>query len=377
MKRRIERYIIDLIILLEAAVLASTVFISTSVAMFFLAIVIFFSFLLGFILFLYTPIYAPSNRKSLFFYLLTIISVLIYSISSRDDLKSTFIFISGIMLLYYLYTKGLDRKNINLLIICSVFLILIFLLTSNYSSNFDKRNYFTSVWENANMSGIAITSALLPIIIGVFFVKTKTFKIFLFLISFVGVYLLFLTFNRSSIMSLIVFAFLVFYNRNKYRFNNIYRILIIITPVIIVFFFINYIIFYGDVLFLGKSIAQRPGWPLLIASIIKNPLDTYRLTSGGLNLFIAGIIEFGIIGMIFYVLLVIYMKPKERPYTKIQYLQVAYFAFLALFIQQSFENTIIDGAFGIYIYSYMLLGIANSNFAVKLCSHKNQKFFKT
>ena len=54
------------------------------------------------------------------------------------------------------------------------------------------------------------------------------------------------------------------------------------------------------------------------------------------------------------------MKPRWELNSKIKYWHVAYLAFLVIFIQQSFENTISDGAFGIYVYSYALLGIANS-----------------
>jgi len=53
------------------------------------------------------------------------------------------------------------------------------------------------------------------------------------------------------------------------------------------------------------------------------------------------------------------VKPRDNQFKNTKYRYIAYLAFISLFIQQSFENTFVDGAFGIYIYSYMLIGIAN------------------
>lgn len=361
MIRRIDRYIVDLIIIFELLVILTTILYSIKTAMYFLGAVIVLSYLLGVSLFFYTKLNIFSDKKTLFFYLLSIVSSLLYSFYLRDDMKNTLIFISGIMLLYYFYKRGLDKVNIYLLLLSCCIIILVIMINSTAPSNYDKKYYFRSVWENANMAGIAVMSALFPVVIGIFYVKKKFIKLFLFLLSILGVYLLILTFNRGSLFSLIAFIMLLILNRKYYKLKNIIRILFLLAPIIILVLFINYIVFYGDIQILGKSIAQRPGWPLLFASILENPFITYKLPSGGLNLFIAGTIEFGVLGIIAYTLLLINMNPKWELYSKIQYWHIAYFAFLVIFIQQSFENTISDGAFGLYVYSYLLLGFANSN----------------
>jgi hypothetical protein len=358
--RGFDRYIIDFVIILQALVILTTLYISIDFAMNLLVIVVALSYLLSFFL-ISMKMYKKSDLKKQFLYLfLSIIAISIHAFFVNQEIKNPIIFISGLILIMYLNARGIDKRSFNILLFSSATILLAFLFQSSYTSNFDNKNFFRSVWENANMSGIAITSALFPILIGIFYKKKKIIRFYLILIALIGFYTLLLTFNRSSILSIIIFSFLVFYNKKEYRLNNLARSILILSPIIILLFFINYVIFYGDVLFLGKSIAQRPGWPILFASIINSPFEANRLPSGGLNFFIAGSIEYGIIGIILVFLFLISLKPNWNKQFISKYKYFSYLAFLSLFIQQSFENTFINGAFGIYIYSYLLIGIANS-----------------
>jgi hypothetical protein len=356
--RSLDRYIIDLIIILESVVLLVTIFFSSKEAMPFLIVAVALSYTLM-IFILQDILYQRTNKKSLLFLVFSILSIISYHLLFNTEPNKIIIFISGLILLVYFNYRGIDKKNFGILILMSCIMIGSILLQSNKWDNFDEKDYFRIAWENANMAGIAITSVLLPIFIGAIYAKEKLFKVILLIVFSGGLFSLALTFNRSSIFSLILLFLLYLYNRKEYRLPEIIRKLIVLSPIIILLIFINYIIFYGDILLFGKSIAQRPGWPILFAQFINSPLSLHNLESGGLNFFIASTIEYGLIGTVLIIFLYISVKPSDNQFKNIKYRYVAYLAFISLFVQQSFENTFVDGAFGIYIYSYMLLGIAN------------------
>ena len=114
--------------------------------------------------------------------------------------------------------------------------------------------------------------------------------------------------------------------------------------------------------FLGKPLfsGRESEWAYLINYIKETPFSISNLPIGGLNLFLVGVIVFGIVGFASYFLLLFVIKPSDENNIGLGFKQVAYIAFLCVFIQQTFESTLILGSYGIYIFSYLLLGIACS-----------------
>ena len=374
-KRDIGKYLIDLIIILEAFVISTSYFFESKINMVMLGGVVGASYLLGVLLFFERTFHRKEYRLSNTLYILLIISSLVYSVFYRDNFKTILIFLSSIVFLYYLYIKGLDKRNINLLIFTSLLLVIIHLIGTNIEGAFNSSNDLVSVWDNSNMTGIVIMSTLLPLVPALFYVRKLKYKILIFIFFIISITLLISTFNRGSIIQAIVLIGLLIINFRRYKERRILRLLLILFPVFIVIVYINYFILFSPyITFLNKSLLVRPGWPVLLSIITQNPLHSYNLPSGGLNIALAGIIEIGIGGMILFLSLLLTLKPRWRYPEKLRYPQVAYLAFLTVFIQQGFENTLINCAYGLYIYAYLLLGIATSEF-LKLENVPSRKIY--
>jgi hypothetical protein len=365
-RRTIDRYIVDLIIILEAFFIFTSYFLTKSVTKYFLISIVVFSFILGISLILKSPILLKSEKKIFLAYYTLIISTILYSVFLRNSISSALIFLAGIVYLVFIYKRGLDKRNIYLLLICNLLLVVIHFYNIQAPEAYSNvSNTLVGAYENSNMTGIVISASIFILVTGLFIVKKKLNKLILLIFILVALYLLITTNNRGSILAIAVFLALVFYNWNKNKEIKKLRILILLFPVLFLFIYSGIIIsISSDISIFGKPFfsGRELEWKNLINKIISDPLNIYKLPMGGLNFIIAGLIEFGIISIALYGYIIFKASPQINYNSKTQFQQIAYLAFLCVFIQQTFESTIINGAYGVYIYSYSLLGIASSTY---------------
>ena len=114
--------------------------------------------------------------------------------------------------------------------------------------------------------------------------------------------------------------------------------------------------FFGKPLFSGREFE----WRSLFEYFINEPFSIHLLPTGGLNMFMATVVEFGILSFFSYISLLLAVKPFGGKVVSQKFRQVAYLAFLCVYVQQTFEATIVLGSYGVYIFSYLLLGVACS-----------------
>lgn len=360
----IGTYTVGIIIVLESLVIGMLYYAQPEAAMWFLFVIAALSILLGLFPLLDPAFYSTGNRGTTVIYLCCIMSTLVYSALYRENIRDAVFFISTIMFMYYVYCKGLNNTSINLLLCCNILLVIVHIIGAQRQDAFEEfcgRTTLVSVWGNPNMAGIAVTSTLLLLVTGIFYVRRSINRLLFIILSLLCIILLLYTCNRGSLLSVVMLIIMLIINSKSYKDRKMVRLLLILSPIIVGIVYVSVSsLFSSDMMFFGKSVLTRPGWELVITEIIRDPVGISKLPESGLNMAIAGMIEYGILGMGSFFLLLLWMKPKYAPENKLGYQQVAYLAFLCVFLQQAFENTLTNGAYGLYIHTYLLLGIANT-----------------
>jgi hypothetical protein len=363
-KRKINRYIVDLIIIFESILLSLKYYYPIETLRYFHFGIIGLIFVIGILsVFKKDQKRLPRKQSLTFFFLLT--TSFIYCFLIRGNITQWTIFIASVIFLYYLFNHGIDEKTFKLLILVNAIISIIHLINYERRAIYSLELIEDLTYGNSNMTGIIITSSILILLIGLFYIKKRIYKILLLALIIGDLYLLSETANRGSILSLIVLFILIVYYRKSGQINRHIKRVLILFPIIFVWLYTGVLltfsedsIVFGKVLFSGRS----EEWSYLISEIINNPFSTSEIPSGGLNFSIAGVIEIGIISFSLFIFLLLIMEPHFIKVKKIDFKHVAYLAFLCIFIQQTFESTLIEGVFGLYTYSYILLGISVSSF---------------
>ncbi len=368
-KREIEKYIVDLIIVLEALLIGMSYYQPHEVTKYYLFSIVSLCMFLGVLSIFKIISRYYKNTYIIAPYLTLIVGTLTYNGLFRDSIPFAIIFISSVAFLLYMYFFGIDKKNMNLIIVCNIPLVVLHYIGSLNNSYFDyHRNSLVLVYENPNMAGIVISSTGLILITGMFYVKKQFQKVALAILSLVCLYLIFITNNRGSLLSVFLFVIILVWTRGN-RINRVLRYVLILFPVLFAFVYTSlvisvpqYIVFLGKPLFSGRELE----WKYLISFIINKPFFIHLLPMGGLNMALAGIVEFGIVAFCAYMALLVMMKPEWNECGKLRYKKIAYLAFLCVFVQQAVESTLVLGAYGVYIFNYLLMGIACSPEEVRL-----------
>lgn len=354
--RRITFIIVDIIILMVTCMIFFSYYWGKQQTRYFLFSVV----ALSAVVFLLDIL--KNNYKIPFSFMITIVSSVVYSLVFMNNIPSLIIFITSLMFALYMYVQGLDKTNIKLLFFCCLLLSIQAIYMSTLpSSRFSFSNALVLAFDNPNMAGIILSNIVIILIIGIFYFKRPSARICLALISIVMCYLVVLTNNRGSLLTLIVFALLIVLSRRGKMINNKVRIVLILFPfifIIIYFILLNFVpydaILFNKPFFSGRQVM----WKYTIDKIISDPLSISSYRSGGANLLLSSFYQFGVIAVMSYFVFILGMKPKFCLTGKLTFQQVAYMGFLCIYLQQAFESTLISGSYTIYIFSYILLGIS-------------------
>lgn len=303
------------------------------------------------------------RKKYLVFLLLIIITASIYSLFFIHNIPRLAIFISSLMFAVVVFENGLDSYNMFFLMTCSVLLSFQVIYQSFQEFNYFRTGSLVLSYKNPNMAGIVLSNIVLILFVGFYYYKKKRIKVFFFFLSIYLIYLLFLTENRGSILAVLAAIFLIFLYRKGKKISNKLRITLIIIPIVILIiyiFLINYI--PPDANIFGKPVlsGREIRWKYAIDGIINNPISGYSYGERTLNLLLWSTSQFGFLSVIFFFIFIVLLKPEFEVTETITFQKVAYICFLCIFIQQSFENTLTGGEYSVYIFSYLLIGIANT-----------------
>lgn len=329
-------------------------------------------------LFLFIPVFKRfiiynENFRILNLGVLTIILSLI-SMLFTGMTNQSFYFVYSLLFLSAVITIQWHTNNIKLISNLSIILLGVCLFHSISPDNYDYYGRLLLYFNNPNSTGVLMYTIFTFLLIG--FVLTKRlFVKSIYIISIIAsLVLLYLSGNRGSIVSAIIIL-IIFLIINKKVFINktLYKI-ICLTFLLIPFLTVVYIQFIfnsgiGKIELMGKDVfsGREIVWNNAISLISQSPLFGYGtegsinlLGTGMHNIYVGLLMRYGLIVLVPYFILIYKLLIDSYNSINSTVGRIALFGFLGVFIQQSFEETLISGSFGLYILQYSLLAIAYS-----------------
>ena len=303
------------------------------------------------------------KKQMIYLFLICAFSFLDYLIYG-GILVNIIIFITSIMLAMYFYRRGISHDNWLFFVFCAHILGITFVLLYFLRPDYNEYGFLRLYFDNPNMAGIVLSS--ITIVIAISFVEFKNkylcaTSIFLMLFE---VYLVYLTNNRGSFLTIIVvviFATIIKFGKNERKIGrNVVKNILLLMPIIVMIGYVLMMrIFPLDAVFMGKPLfsGRELAWKKAIEDLLSNPFKHHAYHAGTLNLFLEGAKRFGIYSIVTYFVYFSSIKYPSNKYNKTQY--VAYYSFFMCMFQQSFESTLITGSFCVYVWIYLLLAIAS------------------
>ena len=77
-----------------------------------------------------------------------------------------------------------------------------------------------------------------------------------------------------------------------------------------------------------------------------------------MNLLLEGMQRYGVFAMLGYIWILFTFRKRDLNEVSVR-AYLAYLGFHILFFQQSFESTLITGSYSVYVWNYILLGVAS------------------
>lgn len=356
-KRNIDIVLLDLIVFMSFMLVFTSYFFDSNQTKYFL----FAIFMLAFI------ILSLNFIKKFNFDIITyaiLFSSFFHSFFFIKDFPLLIIFFSSVIFLTAQARTNLDTFSIKLLGFYTLTLSIQALIWSFFS---DSWSFFGSflvlVFQNPNMTGIVLSNFVILLFVFFLYFEDKILKFIFFALALAMLILTFLTNNRASIFALLVFCLVSFFSNKGKHISKSLSVMLILMPVYFVFVYS----LLGGLIPIDQMILNKPFfsgrdliWNHTINQIIDNPFLLRSYQSGGLNLFLYGIYNFGILAMILFFLFLTNTCNKLKYKLLLPYQKCAYIGFLCIFIQQTFESTLFGGSYGIYVFSYVLLGISMS-----------------
>lgn len=321
--------------------------------------------------------YLKIKPVHLLLFMLIFLSSLIIVLFYGGNYASYLIFITSISFALSVDRDGISKGTWKLVKICTYTVCLMFIFQMIAYSEYSKYGQLMLYFENPNMTGIALSAPAMNLVLMIADGKKKFHNIINWILLAVMMYMITLTQNRGSLLSLlivIIFALLAIYPKKPLKVSAAWFFAVLkLTPIVVMFIYIalfmripNNVEFWGKPLFSGRESA----WMVAISNMISEPFSHHVFEEGTLNLFLEGVARYGILAMIGYFSMLIAIGKKKREIKEMSAVgYVAYIAFHCCLLQQSFESTLLTGSYSIYIWSYLLLGIAS----MKLPTENNEK----
>lgn len=275
-----------------------------------------------------------------------------------------FIFTGSLILELTLCRDGIDSGSWKVLKVCSVVVAawFIFLFFFDPSAMQFGKLYYS--FDNPNMTGISLCGFGMILVLMASEERKLPGKLLRYAVVAMTIFLVYLTENRGSFFTLILMvaaALLTTLPRKPIRITSdlVYTLLKLLPILILFIYVILYSVLPHDLRLMDKPFfsGREKDWQIALTQLLSDPFSYHRFEDGTLNLFLQGSVLYGLVAMVGYFwLLFTIKKPDLKSISNTRYL--AYLGFHLCFIQQSFESTLVTGSYNIYIWSYMLLGIA-------------------
>ena len=318
---------------------------------------------LGFIKILFLklkPIYLVS-------FVIIMISSLWIMLTYGGTYANFLIFLTSIVFAISVVRNGISNGTWKLVKVCTYIVCLALIVEMLLSSEYSVYGQLTLYFDNPNMAGIALCAPAMMLVLMIADEKKKSYNIINWLLLAVMIYMIYMTQNRASLFSLLlvlVAALLVIYPKQPLRISSQWFFAVLkLTPIIVMFIYIAmYNLLPSNIELLGKPLfsGREGAWMSALGKIINNPFAYYNFKEGTLNLFLEGAARYGIFSMLgYFIILISFGKSKNEIKEMSAVSYIAYVAFHLCLLQQSFESTMITGSYSVYIWSYLLLGIAS------------------
>lgn len=305
-------------------------------------------------------------RMSQFIALVVIlISCAIAVFQYGDNPANILIFFTSVALAIVLFRYGIDQGSWKLLKACSLLAIAWFLIQFVLEPNYSFANRLQLNFDNPNMTGIAVCAPSMFLVLMMVEENRRNIKWIYGILLALVVYIIYLTENRSSLITLVAFcamAWLAVRKKKSFRATGkMTYTLLKLTPLLVMFVYIFlFTVLPSDLRLLGKPFfsGREYSWKLALEQLWRNPFTHYTFEEGTLNLLLEGIRRYGILAMIGYMWVLFSLKKENLDKASVRS-YLAYLGFHLVMFQQSFESTLITGSYSVYIWTYMLLGVSS------------------
>lgn len=305
-----------------------------------------------------------SGHRNLYWAGLVIFFALAHYAMFSSSLKfvDTLIFISIICFAAVMSIRPLDAMNRRVLywgaVICSIQLI----RTMNDSQYYSDNHWLQYVYNNSNTAGTVALNMLACIAVSAFSFRKKRMWIFNGALAGCLLYIISLTHSRSSFLASILMLGLLVWNYFKPQKTKLAGWLLctplLAIPVVVIVF---QWVLRADAVWLGKTLfsGREQEWGAALGTIWGNLIRAENTFTSGLNTALRLPYLCGIVGTVMY--FVYYQRLARdlcrRTMTEGK-LNPAILVLGVLFVQQSFESTIVSGSYCIAYISMAILGMA-------------------
>lgn len=311
----------------------------------------------------YIMLMKSGHRYLLWAALVIFFSLLHYLLFSASLLiVDTLIFISIICFATMVSIRPLNAMNRKLLYWGAVICALQLIWNMNDSQYYSENNWLYYVYMNSNTAAAVALNLLACIAVGAFRFNRRIMWVFNAVLAGCLMYIIFLTHSRSSFMAGILMIGLLIWNYYSPRQESLAGWLlwmpIIAIPVVVVAF---QFVLHTDAQWLGKTLfsGREREWSEAVGVVWRNLIRVENTFTSGLNTALRLPYLCGIAGTIVYFLYHQRLAKDlcRRTMTKGR-VNPAILVLGTLYIQQSFESTIISGSYCIAYISMCMLGMA-------------------
>lgn len=280
----------------------------------------------------------------------------------HQQLKGVIYFSISLLFIISIYIIKISSKNFNILLNMNIISSVFNIYFSFSSSSYVFGDMLTLRLPNPNLTGIYIANVIIFLILGALYFKNvkRYFCIVLALSNFI---LLMKTQNRGSAIAVILTLIIYICYLKKDSIPRVLSLALLLSPIIIAFFYVGIYQKFGNFTFGSKSFftGREMDW-FNMFQIIKNEsisaLSSYY--QSGQNAYLSILVRFGFIAFVLFIILIIKLSVMKNMKLNNNVVKFASIAYLCLFLQQSFEETLVLGTNAYFIFNYILLVIPYS-----------------
>lgn len=355
-KSKLSDQIISMILISAFCMIGFAFFVDIAVVTLFL----FLNMVLSMLAFLLQIRY---KRPYIQYSILLIILIILHFCFYYEDIKlvDSLIFVSVVCFITVVANNQLTETNQKILFWGSVFCAGLLIVNMNNAQYYSEKGWLQFVYVNSNTAGTVALNLLVCILLTMNQCKKVWMKLIATATLVGTVYVIFLTSSRGCFtMAILAIVIYVFRQRKIYK-TWLLKVAMVVPIFIIPIMILYYDIVPKNILYLGKEImsGREILWKEAVITIINNLINAENEFTSGLNVALRMPYLCGLLGtIIFFVFLYKVLFYLNKTTMTDEKVNLALLIFSCLWMQQSFESTIISGSYSICFLSYAILGLA-------------------